>query len=145
MNAIQSRIEKAEMQRAGEIFGSVSPLERLDIVAQHYCRMASTCQQIHKLIEEARYTKNENVSVIIARLNQIFSNDYVRTFGAEPPTMNPKEQTEQKKESPKRRLYRVNGCQYCDEHKGDTMMPWHDASDHCESGKQPHCSCDSCY
>lgn len=27
----------------------------------------------------------------------------------------------------------------------DVMMPRHKASDRCESGKRPHCSCDACF
>lgn len=25
------------------------------------------------------------------------------------------------------------------------MMPWHDASENCESGKHEHCTCDTCF
>ena len=37
------------------------------------------------------------------------------------------------------------GCAYCEAHKNDSMMPPHKASDYCESGKHPHCTCDICY
>ena len=40
---------------------------------------------------------------------------------------------------------REEGCAYCETHKNDHMMPPHKASDHCESGKHPHCTCDICY
>ena len=36
-------------------------------------------------------------------------------------------------------------CSYCEAHKGDSMMPPHTPSQHCESGKRPHCTCDICY
>lgn len=37
------------------------------------------------------------------------------------------------------------GCEYCRAHAGEDMMPGHDASDRCESGKRPHCTCDTCF
>jgi hypothetical protein len=36
-------------------------------------------------------------------------------------------------------------CKFCDEHRGDEMMPPHDASSRCESGKRNHCTCDTCF
>ena len=36
-------------------------------------------------------------------------------------------------------------CTYCDEHGDDPMMPSHMASARCESGKHPHCTCDTCF
>jgi hypothetical protein len=36
-------------------------------------------------------------------------------------------------------------CAFCDSHHLDPMMPYHDASSRCESGKHPHCTCDTCY
>lgn len=38
-------------------------------------------------------------------------------------------------------------CAYCDRERqaGSTFHPSHDASDRCESGKRPHCSCDTCF
>jgi hypothetical protein len=36
-------------------------------------------------------------------------------------------------------------CAYCDGHNDDEMMPSHDASPRCESGKRPHCTCDTCF
>lgn len=36
-------------------------------------------------------------------------------------------------------------CGYCDAYRNDPMMPSHTASDRCESGKRPHCTCDTCY
>lgn len=46
-----------------------------------------------------------------------------------------------------RERYRLpNGqCKYCDEHRDDQMMPSHTASSRCESGKRPHCTCDTCF
>lgn len=36
-------------------------------------------------------------------------------------------------------------CAYCDEYGDDPNMPYHDASPRCESGKHPHCTCDTCF
>lgn len=38
-------------------------------------------------------------------------------------------------------------CPYCDRERANntTFHPAHDASDRCESGKHPHCSCDTCF
>lgn len=36
-------------------------------------------------------------------------------------------------------------CSYCDSHRDDPMMPYHDTSRLCQSGKRPHCTCDACY
>lgn len=36
-------------------------------------------------------------------------------------------------------------CAYCDKWGDDPMMPRHTASEHCESGKRPHCTCDTCF
>src|SRR5689334_12274676 len=38
-------------------------------------------------------------------------------------------------------------CAYCDRERdaGVNFHPSHDASDRCESGKHPHCSCDTCF
>lgn len=36
-------------------------------------------------------------------------------------------------------------CAYCDQHCYDEMMPKHEASPRCESGKRPHCTCDICF
>jgi len=36
-------------------------------------------------------------------------------------------------------------CSYCDDHRDDTMMPPHDASPRCESGKHQHCTCNTCF
>jgi hypothetical protein len=36
-------------------------------------------------------------------------------------------------------------CTYCDAHGDESMMPSHDASSACESGKRPHCTCDACF
>lgn len=36
-------------------------------------------------------------------------------------------------------------CAYCDQHRNDPMMPSHTPSAACESGKRPHCTCDTCY
>ena len=44
-----------------------------------------------------------------------------------------------------RRLRPPGECPFCDRHRDDTMMPSHTASDRCESGKHPHCTCDVCF
>jgi hypothetical protein len=36
-------------------------------------------------------------------------------------------------------------CAFCDKHRNDQMMPSHTASERCESGKHPHCTCDVCF
>ena len=36
-------------------------------------------------------------------------------------------------------------CQFCIDHAGDSMMPPHEPSIHCESGKLNHCTCNVCY
>jgi hypothetical protein len=44
------------------------------------------------------------------------------------------------------RRMRVAGCPTCDrDPKGLKMMPPHDPTGSCKSGKHPHCSCDTCY
>lgn len=44
------------------------------------------------------------------------------------------------------RLY-VLGCPTCEREKaaGNAFFPRHEASRRCESGKRPHCSCDTCF
>lgn len=44
---------------------------------------------------------------------------------------------------PTRRQHRVKGCTTCEQY--GLHGPSHDASDRCESGKRPHCSCDTCF
>ena len=46
---------------------------------------------------------------------------------------------------PPPRRSRVEDCSYCNEHKPGDMMPPHDASARCESGKRTHCTCDTCF
>lgn len=43
------------------------------------------------------------------------------------------------------RLRPPGECAFCDEHRNDSMMPSHDPSPRCESGKHPHCTCDTCF
>jgi len=38
----------------------------------------------------------------------------------------------------------IDECSLCHEYQGQ-MAPPHFASDRCESGKHPHCSCDVCF
>jgi hypothetical protein len=54
---------------------------------------------------------------------------------------------ENEPEAPRRiRAMLINGmCKFCDEHRDDRMMPPHDASPRCESGKRHHCTCDTCF
>lgn len=44
-------------------------------------------------------------------------------------------------------IYRLppGECAYCDAHRNDSMMPPHTPSERCESGKHPHCTCDTCF
>jgi len=42
------------------------------------------------------------------------------------------------------RRHVVAGCATCEIH-GKGMMPSHDASSMCESGKHEHCTCDLCF
>jgi hypothetical protein len=37
------------------------------------------------------------------------------------------------------------GCVTCAQHMPGEMMPPHDASPRCESGKRNHCTCDTCF
>jgi hypothetical protein len=46
----------------------------------------------------------------------------------------------------RRRQYRVEGCSTCArDPEGNQIMPPHDASNRCESGRRSHCSCDTCF
>lgn len=36
-------------------------------------------------------------------------------------------------------------CEFCRRYGHESNMPSHDASDRCESGKRPHCTCDRCF
>lgn len=36
-------------------------------------------------------------------------------------------------------------CKACDEYRNYSMFPPHDASQNCESGKHPHCTCSTCF
>jgi hypothetical protein len=49
----------------------------------------------------------------------------------------------EEKVRPERR-HVVPGCATCEIH-GKGVMPSHDASDRCESGKDAHCTCDLCF
>lgn len=46
---------------------------------------------------------------------------------------------------PRRRLAPKGECRFCDENHAEGMMPSHDASHRCQSGKKPHCTCHICY
>lgn len=39
----------------------------------------------------------------------------------------------------------IRNCPECAAWKPGKMMPNHKASDRCESGKRPHCTCDICF
>lgn len=39
----------------------------------------------------------------------------------------------------------TSGCKYCFEHQLVDMMPPHEASRGCQSGRRPHCTCDRCF
>lgn len=54
----------------------------------------------------------------------------------------------EKIEQPRQRRYILSGgqCVTCSQYTpGDGMLPPHDASDRCESGKRNHCTCDTCF
>ena len=45
-----------------------------------------------------------------------------------------------------RRVLCTDGsCKTCNEHKPGEIMPPHDASVRCESGRRNHCTCDICF
>ena len=44
-----------------------------------------------------------------------------------------------------RRCLPKGECAYCDAYGDEPMMPRHYASQRCESGKRPHCTCDICF
>jgi len=46
-------------------------------------------------------------------------------------------------DGPRRRV--PGECSYCDKWGDDPMMPSHTASARCESGRRPHCTCDTCF
>lgn len=48
-------------------------------------------------------------------------------------------------QTPRRHWLEPGECKYCDDSRTDQMMPYHDASRNCESGKHHHCTCDTCY
>jgi len=41
----------------------------------------------------------------------------------------------------------LQGCSYCDDERANhtTFFPPHRARRRCESGKRPHCTCDTCF
>ena len=45
------------------------------------------------------------------------------------------------------RVLRDRYCEICQPAMagGTKMVPYHDASDRCQSGKRTHCSCDTCF
>lgn len=50
--------------------------------------------------------------------------------------------------TPRRRhKLELGQCVYCDREReqNNNFHPYHDASDHCKSGKHPHCTCDTCF
>lgn len=52
-------------------------------------------------------------------------------------------------QAPARRQHKLEPgqCAYCDRERedGNDWHPSHDASQNCQSGKHPHCSCDTCF
>lgn len=48
-------------------------------------------------------------------------------------------------QSPTARRQRDEGCLYCQQYQPGEMMPPHDASPRCESGRRNHCTCDICW
>lgn len=51
------------------------------------------------------------------------------------------------KPEPKKHVHKMprGECKFCDAHGDNDMMPSHDASPRCESGKRNHCTCDTCF
>ncbi len=48
--------------------------------------------------------------------------------------------------APRRFILSPHGlCVTCSQYIAGEMMPWHDASPRCESGKRNHCTCDICF
>jgi hypothetical protein len=45
--------------------------------------------------------------------------------------------------TPRRRRLPFGECPSCD--RDGQQGPSHDPSPHCESGKHPHCTCDTCF
>ncbi len=52
---------------------------------------------------------------------------------------------ERQKQAQLRRRRPFGECPYCDKFGDEPMMPRHTASELCESGKRPHCTCDTCF
>jgi hypothetical protein len=50
-------------------------------------------------------------------------------------------------QQPKQRRAILSGglCVTCSQHIASEIMPPHDPSPRCESGKRPHCTCDICF
>lgn len=53
--------------------------------------------------------------------------------------------TDAKFDPPRRLIVSHPQCWTCSQYVPGDMMPWHDASPRCESGKRPHCTCDICF
>lgn len=51
------------------------------------------------------------------------------------------EHEQEQKQEPQKEVCGVEGCQY----PKSGMMPYHKASERCQSGKKAHCTCDTCY
>jgi hypothetical protein len=47
--------------------------------------------------------------------------------------------------TPRIRAMPVGKCGFCDHNRDNGMMPSHDASPNCKSGKHSHCTCDTCF
>lgn len=45
----------------------------------------------------------------------------------------------------RRRIVMEEGCETCAELARGSWGPSHDPSPRCESGKRPHCTCDTCF
>ena len=48
-------------------------------------------------------------------------------------------------DSLRRHIVTEEGCPTCAELARGSFGPPHDASPRCESGKRPHCTCDTCF
>jgi hypothetical protein len=47
--------------------------------------------------------------------------------------------------TPRRSILPEGECAYCDRTRSHSIAPSHDASPNCQSGKHPHCTCDTCF
>lgn len=91
--------------------------------------------------ERARLNCDVLTSEYMTGQRYLFRKPFLMSDG----TPHPTQKFNDKTFTTKRQATAEAECSYCVEYKGDSMMPAHTASAHCESGKRPHCTCDVCY